>query len=177
MKKAFVLLFVLLLGSHAHAEEVIKVGHVDLQSALNESEVGKKAKAELEGMVKLRQAMIDEKIRIKDQRAEEFQKQATALSDKVRLEREEELRRIERDIKRLIDDSNAEMQKIQREKERDILKGLEGIISRLGKERGFTIILPSDVILFSEDGTDLTGDVIEMFNASTIGETREQEKE
>jgi outer membrane protein len=180
MKRLFVLAALAVFTcSFAYAEDMAKVGFVDLQRALNESEVGKKAKAELEGMVKMRQAIIDEKVKQREQKEQDFQKQSMALSEKARAEKQEELKKMERDIKRLIDDSNTEMQKTQREKERDILKGFEAVIERIGKEQGYTLIVPSDVVLYGREGTDLTDALIKIYNESPpLAETtKEKPKE
>jgi outer membrane protein len=175
MKRLFALMIVLLMSSYAYAEDGIKIGYVDLQRALNESDIGKSAKSELEGMMKVRQELINDKIREKEQRQEEFEKQAMALSEKVRIERQEELKLLERDIKRLIDDINVKMQKIQRDKEREIIQGIDSVISEIGKEQGYSIILPIDVILYSEDDADLTDMVIERFNNMAKAKAEEAE--
>jgi outer membrane protein len=177
MRNMLVVFFVLLAGSYAYAEEAVKIGHIDLQRALNESAVGKKAKGELEEMVKLRQAVIGEKVRLKEEKTRELEKQGFALSEDVVMQKEDELKKMDRDIKRMIDDSNVEVQKVQRERERRILKELEVLIAKLGDERGFTIIFPSDVVLYSVDAADLTGDVIRMYDALGSSVTEGEKKE
>ena len=47
--------------SKATAAEALKIGIVDLFRALNESEAGKKAKIDLEVLIKSKQTVIDEK--------------------------------------------------------------------------------------------------------------------
>jgi len=45
----------------ASGADVVKIGYVDLRVALNESEAGKKAKIELESLIKTKQSSIEEK--------------------------------------------------------------------------------------------------------------------
>jgi outer membrane protein len=167
MKKLLVLFFVLfVIPSYAVSAQEVKIGFVDLQRALNESEAGKKAKAELEAIIKEKQSRIDEKIMRKEKIRKELEMQATVLSENAIRQRQDELDRMERDIQRLIDDSNAEIQRRQRQMELSILKELDAIITELGKEEGYTIILPAEVILYSGEGTDITDRVIEKYDKS-----------
>ena len=62
MKKTLLLLiiFVLFSVTVVHAADM-KVGIVDLMKALNESDSGKKAKTDLEVLIKSKQSVLDEK--------------------------------------------------------------------------------------------------------------------
>jgi len=151
----------------ARAEEKpLKVGFVDLQKALNESEAGKQAKTELEAMVKERQAIISEKAKARDKLKDELSKQSSALSEKAKRAKAEELQKLEREVEDLISESNEELQKKQREKENQILSKIEEIISKIGKEEGYAVILPLDVILYAPKDTELTERVIKIYNES-----------
>ena len=67
MKKLTLLAVAMLLvfSTYAFAAEIVKIGYIDMQDALNESLAGKDAKAALEKMVKERQVKIDEKIALR----------------------------------------------------------------------------------------------------------------
>src|SRR3990172_9406474 len=82
-----------------------KVGFIDLQRALNESEEGKKAKTELETVIKEKQTSISEKVKARDKLREDLSKQAAALSEKARKAKAEELDKLEKTVDRLISDS------------------------------------------------------------------------
>lgn len=176
MKKLLVTVIVLLIGSQAFAAEKLKIGFVDLQAALNESEFGRKTKNELEEVIRDKRAVIDEKIKEKDAMQAELDRQSTTLSDEAMRQRVDELQKLEREIERKISDANEELQKLQREKEMGILKDLDDIISRLGKEEGYVVILPSDVILYSAEGVDLTDRVIVEYNKLKGKETGKNKK-
>lgn len=164
MKKVLVLCFILVMSSYAFSAEQVNIGFVDLQRALNESEPGKKAKAELEALIIKRQGWIDEKINAKERFKEELQKQAVVLSDEELSKRQDELERMEREIDRMIEDSTAELQKKQREEELAILKELDAIITELGEKENLAVILPSEVVLYSRDGMDVTDLLIKRYN-------------
>lgn len=164
MRKLLTLVFVLVLSTYAFAQDGVKIGFIDMQKALNESEAGKVAKKELEKMVKERQVKIDEKIALRDKLVAEIEKQSVVLSEEARRQKQDELEKIAREIERMVADSNAELQKQQRELEIEIVKDLDAIITGIGKEGNYTIILPADIILYSAEGTDITDLVIKKHN-------------
>ncbi len=171
MKRILVLSAVVIaLCSYAFAEEPAKaapqgrIGFVDLQRAADESDAGKKARAELEALVKQKQAAIDEKQTALKKFKEDLDKQAIVLSAKAKKEKEDKLRTMEREFEKLIEESEGAIEKERREKTIAVIKELEGVIEKLGKEDGYTIILVSDAILYAGEGAELTDRVIKLYN-------------
>lgn len=164
MKKFLVPLFVFLLGAGAFAAEKEKIGFVDLQVAMNESAMGKAAKTELEEIIKQKQGDVEARIMAKDALKEEIEKQSAVLSEGARKSKKDELQRMEREIERLVADTNADLQKLQRDKEMRILKELDDIIRKFGKEHGYTVIFPSDVIVYAAEGLDVTTAIVEEYD-------------
>lgn len=144
----------------------VKIGFVNLQQALNESEAGKKAKTELEAIIKQKQENIEAKVAEHKKFKEDMEKQAVVLSDEALKKRKEELDRMERDVQRLITESNNEVQKLQREREVAILKEIDALITKLGKEEHYTLILPAETVLYSPAEADITERLIKMYNES-----------
>jgi outer membrane protein len=142
----------------------MKIGYIDMQKALNESEAGKKAKTELEQMVKERQVKIDAKVALRDKLVAELEKQSVVLSEDALRQKQDELDLLTREIERMASDARVELEKSQRELELDIVKDLEGIITKIGKEGEYIIILPAEIILFSVEGIDMTDLVIQKLN-------------
>jgi len=184
MKKVLVILFVLSFGSLAFAAGDVKIGFIDLQRALNDSIVGQESKAELENLIVEKRAIIDQKAAERQRLQEEFDRQSSVLSDEAARKRIDEIDKLQRDIERMVADSEAEVQKLQREKEIAILKDLDAIISEIGREDNYTMILPADVIIFAAEGVELTDLIIERYNSlkkkpetDTGAEPKENEKE
>lgn len=144
----------------------LKVGYVDLRLALNESEAGKKAKTELESLIKIKQAAIDEKGKAIDRLKGDLEKQASVLSEEARKSKEEEIERQIREYQRLVQDSQAEVKKKESELTNSILKELREIIDRIGKDENYTLILENveGLILYSKKDIDLTEKVIRAYN-------------
>ncbi len=165
-------LFMLSAGmvSTTFAKEAVKVGVVDLLRALNESETGKKAKTELESLIKSKQSPIEEKYkRIESLRAD-LEKQAAILSADARKARTEEIGRLERDFQRLIADSQAEVQKKQMELENKILKDLRNVINAIAQEGKYSLIIEraDGLVLYADKSIDITDAVIKKYNESKV---------
>ncbi|GAB4407060.1 MAG: hypothetical protein OHK0032_02270 [Thermodesulfovibrionales bacterium] len=169
----FVLLSVAILSASFVARDAsaadVKIGYVDLRVALNESEAGKKAKAELESLIKAKQGAIEEKGKGIEKLKGELEKQASALSAEAKKAREEEIDRLMRDYQRLVQDSQAEVKKKENELTGTIIKGLREIIDKIGQEDGYSLILENveGIILYSKKDLDITEKVIKRYNELT----------
>jgi len=172
MKKVTWLVVVLLMltGTSTFAAETItvKIGYVDLVKSLNESESGKKAKSDLEFLIKSKQTTIDEKGKTIEKTKADLEKQASVLSPDARKAKEEEMERMLRDYQRLVTDSQNEVKKKEGELTSDILKELRAIVQKIGEDEGYTLILESaeGQILYAKKEADLTEVVIKKFNES-----------
>jgi len=168
MKKLSLLLVVLILlaGRHAYAEDV-KIGSVDLVKALNESDAGKKAKADLEFLIKTKQSSLDEKGKVIEKMKQDMDKQSSVLSADARKSKEEELEKAIRDYQRQVADSQNEVKKKEGEFTGAIIKELRDIVQKIGGEAGYTIILEGGEgqILYAKKEIDLTDALIKRHNA------------
>lgn len=168
MKKLSLLLVVLILlaGRQAYAED-LKIGSVDLVKALNESEAGKKAKADLEFLIKTKQSSLNEKGAVIEKMKTDMDKQSSVLSADARKSKEEELERSIRDYQRQVADSQNEVKKKEGELTGDIIKELRDIVQKIGGEEGYTIILEGGEgqILYAKKEIDLTDSLIKRHNA------------
>lgn len=170
-RKTKVMIFLMLcavvvFAGTAYAAEAGKIGYVDLRVALNESEAGKKAKVELESLIKTKQATIDEKGKSIEKLKGELEKQASVLSGEAKKSKEEEIERLVRDYQRLVQDSQNEVKKKEGELTGGILKELRDVVDKIGQEDGYSLILENveGIILYSRKDLDITDRVIKNFN-------------
>lgn len=161
------LAIVFALTGMAHAAAVQKIGIMDMQRALNESKAGQDSKIELEAFIKKRQVRIDEMIKARETLKADIERQAVMLSEEATNKKIAEMQKMEREIDRLIGESNDELKGMQRDKELSILRGLNDIISQYAKEKGYTLIILSEAVVFAVDGMEITDDIIKLFNAKT----------
>jgi len=180
---AFVLMCTVMLIATAtvrgsFAADLVRIGYVDLRVALNESDSGKKAKAELESLIKTKQVAIDEKGKTVEKLKVELEKQSSVLSGEAKKAKEDEIERLVRDYQRLVQDSQAEIKKKEDKYTETIVKELRAIVEKIGKDESYSLILENveNIILYSNKDLDLTDRVIKKFNELKAKE-KEKEKE
>lgn len=170
MKKTIsVLLFLLLcMPVSLLAVDDLKIGYIDFQKVLNESDAGKKAKADLEIIVKSKQTTIDEKGKTIEKLKADLEKQASVLSAEAKKSKEEELEKMLREYQRLVQDSQTEVKKKELELTDVIIKDIRQIVEKMGEEGGYTLIIErtGGMVLYSKKDIDLTDAVIKKYNQS-----------
>jgi outer membrane protein len=151
--------------------ETLKVGIVDLLKALNESEAGKRAKTDLESLIKSKQTSIEEKGKNIEKLRTDLEKQAAIISPEAKKAKEEELERLIRDYQRIVADSQAEVKKKEGELTGEILKDLRETINKIAQEEGYTLILEhaEGLVLYANKSLDITDKVIKRYNESKAG--------
>jgi len=144
-----------------------KVGVVDPNHVLNETNSGKKAKDSLSAFSKNRQALIEMDEKELRRMEEDFGRQASVLSATAKREREEQFRRRVTEYQLKAGEMNREVQ----EKQKEVLEGfrekVEIIVGKVSKRLGLQVIIDKGKggpTLYSEPGLDITGQVIEEFN-------------
>lgn len=156
-----------ILGALAHAAEM-KIGYVDMQRALNESDAGKEAKVVMESEYQKFQNEIAQRQKELQAFQQTLQRQALMLSEKARQEKEKEYRSKLKEFKRWGEDKQAELKQKEMDLTKATLKGLGATVRKLGEEEKFTLILEKNeaVILFASKAIDLTDRVIQIFNST-----------
>jgi outer membrane protein len=148
----------------ASAADSIKIGYVDMQKLIDQSDEAKKVRSTLESMKASKEKELEKMVTTAKKLEEDLKKQINILSDDAKKTKVDELEKMDRDIRRFVSDSEAELAKKQREMENSILTELVGIIQKLGQEGDYTLILPSTVILYSSKGIDITDTVLKRYN-------------
>jgi outer membrane protein len=169
VKYGLVLVFLALSSTFALAQDRVKIGFIDVQRAISESQQGKRAKERFQAQIKKAEGdMLKEKA--------ELERLKNDLDKKGPLMKEEERRNLEADLqKRYVNyqRSAGDYQQDLRQKETemmgDILKELEQIVNEVGKAEKFTLILERSQILYSDQGIDITNKVIEVYNSRAKG--------
>lgn len=146
------------------AAESVKFGSIDVQKVLNESEAGKKAKSDLESLIKSKQVSIDEKGKAIEKMKTDIEKQASVLSADARKTKEDELEKLIREYQRLVQDSQAEVKKREADLTEGILKDVREIIDKTGEEEGYTLIVEKGMIVYSSKGIDVTDSILKKFD-------------
>jgi outer membrane protein len=172
MKKATVVLAALVITAFTLAgagASDLKIGYVDLQKALNESTVGKKAKEKFTAEVKKAESEITRKKEELERLGGSLEKQGSMLIDDVKAEKEKEFIQMQKDYERKVKDYKDELQIKDAQLTRGILSDLVEIIKKYGKENNYTIVFErsESVLLYATDGLDITEKIISLYDAQS----------
>jgi outer membrane protein len=169
LNSCFALLVSGLLPLSAHAQEK-GLYVVDVQRVVTESELGKKAKANVEAQVKKEEASLKKmEIDLKALRGD-IEKQRAILSGAALEKKADELRKKERDLKNEFEDRrNALVKKNQAEVGR-VVSEVDKVIKELAEKEGYRFILEKDprVVVYAGPSLDVTEKVIKLLNSKKI---------
>ncbi len=89
------------------------------------------------------------------------------LNDDQKKTKMEDFERRRRDLRRKLEDSDAELRKKDQELTGSILKDLAVVIQEIGEREGYTVILEnsSSSVLYGSKSIDITDSVIKAFDA------------
>ena len=165
------LLIVMLLGSarSVFAEEV-KLGYVDLQRALLETEDGRKAKANLKKIFDQKQKELDEQQAQLKKDIEDLDKKRTLLpADKVR-EKEADLQSRMQKVQQTYLRHQQDLSTKEQEATAKIFERMTKIIGKIAAAENFSMILDKAALVFAKPHLDLTNELIRRYNAGEGGD-------
>ncbi|WP_020675686.1 OmpH family outer membrane protein [Geopsychrobacter electrodiphilus] len=144
------------------------VGFIDLQKALNLSNAGVKAKADIGQQVKKYEAKVTaEQDALKEMKSE-LDKQSVLLSDEARSKKEREFQQRAKEFQRFTKDIQDELKQKDADFTKRIIDQILKVTRKLGKEKGYVIVLEKSEssLVYGDSSVDLTDDVIKAYNAS-----------
>lgn len=165
MKYWLVVGMLVLSFSAAHAQEGIKIGFIDIQRVIAESQAGKQARGRFQAQVKKAEADIMKERQDIERMKSELDKKGPLLRDEERRNLEADLQKRSVNLQRSMADHQQELQAKNNQMMSEILKELEKIVNEVGKAEKFTLILERSQILYSDQGIDITSKVIETYNS------------
>jgi len=166
---ALALIWLVLLGwttsALAASQAPVRIGIVDVQNVLNQSQKGIAAKQRLDQDRAVRQKELDARQQEVMKLQAEFEKQAPLLSEQAKREKSEILQRKGRDAARIAEDANRDLEKRVRQAEADIGREIIAVIQEFGNDQGYTIILERSATFFNAPAIDITAEIIKRFDA------------
>ncbi len=137
-----------------------RIGVLDVARAINESNVGKKANAELDSMVKAKQA----ELKGKADAVEELKKRLEKEPAETRKAREEELAKANSEYQRLVTASDAEVHKRATELRSMVLEDLKKVLDDIGRREKFLLIITTENVAYFQRKIDITDMVVKKYN-------------
>jgi outer membrane protein len=142
------------------------IATVDLQRAVNETTEGRNAQQTLDSMYSARQAEIERKGTELQKAAKDYEARRMVLSEDARKSEEAKLMRQQQELMGLQQQYEAEMQKQYWGLLEGLVEKLRVLAEKIGKEKGYDLVLDSGVVVYSGGSTaDITDDLIRRYNA------------
>lgn len=146
-----------------------RIAFIDSQRVVARSAAGVAARDALEREKAAMQKKLDGEQGELTKLKEDLEKKGQLLSAEVRKEKTETLERRVRDLRRLVDDFEKDYQKKDRELMGKFLRELSGVVQKVGKEKGFTMIVDARGagVIYGAPEADLTEEIIRAFDDET----------
>lgn len=159
---------------HAHAEG--KIGVVDVQQAVMQTEDGIRAQATLKKLFDKRQQELDARQTELGRAREDIEKQSRVLSRQALEKRMEDWQRRMVELQTKFVENNKELQEKQGQLTGPIIKKLVGVIARLAKKNGYDLIVDKQAVPYARPDLVLTDQIVQLYNGGDADAAPEGEK-
>lgn len=162
MKKFFWVILIGFISSGFAAGS--KIGYVDIKKIFEGYEKAKKTEEMFKKEVGEEQKNIDKMQEEIKKMQEEYEKKKNLMKDEERQKKENELRTKIQEFSKKYTEVNQKLDERRKQLEEQIFNEIKKAISDYGKKNGYTVILDSRLILYGEEASDLTEEVIKLLN-------------
>ena len=147
--------------------EAVSIAVLDMQKVVLSSKLGKEAQKEIEKRVKELEKTFktDEETLIDLQ--SEIEKKSSVWSEEKKQDKSIEFQKLRRDLRAKQDDANVELKQLQEKQLAPIFKDLEVVVKKFAEDNKYSMILPSQAVLYAIDSVDITEKVTQALNAKS----------
>jgi len=153
-----------------------RIGVVDLVRTVNESNHGKKANAELDTLVKAKQAQIKEKAEALGNLRKNLEKETPASKKPkeeelaaIKKAKEEELLKANTEYQQLVAASDAEVKTSAADLRGKFMEDLKKVFDAIAGEDKLLLVITNENALYYQKTIDITDKVIRKYNEATEG--------
>jgi len=142
-----------------------KVGYINLQRLVNESKMGKDAKADILKMRKTKQAVLDKKLSDINRLRDFINKKGDKLPASQRRDKVELLQKMYKEYQRLVADAKEDITREDRQLVAIILEKANDILKKVAKKKRYGIILKDpNAVGYLDPDVDITDLVLKELN-------------
>jgi outer membrane protein len=164
LPRVLALVFALVAIALPASAQSMRVGVVDTQRAVMETEDGLRMQATLKKVFDSRQRELDKKQEDLQKERDDIDKQRDVLSKTALAKRVDKWQREMVQLQTVFVEYNKELQKKQGELTQPIFQKAMGIIRRLATQEGFDIVVDKQAVPYSRTDLDVTDRVITLYN-------------
>jgi outer membrane protein len=151
--------------------QVAKIGVVDVERLVDETDEGRRAKARLKAIFEQKQKDLDLKQTEFQEMTKQFEKQKLVMKPDAREARQKEMRDKWVELQGVLVKHQQDFAAKEADFVRDLLQKASRIIQKIAETNGLTLVLQKrpDVVLYAQPQLDVTADLIRRFNAGEGG--------
>lgn len=142
-----------------------KIGVVDVQRAVMQTEDGLRAQATLKKLFDSRQQELNKKQTDLGKQKEDIDKQAKVMSQAALQKRAEEWQKAMMELQAVFLEYNKELEKKQKEITDPIVEKVLGIVKRLAASENFDMVVERQVAHYYRNDLDITDRCIQLYNS------------
>lgn len=163
----FAMATMVLVGSASTVDAQVKIGVVDLQRAINETEDGRQAKRRLQKLFDERQKSLDAKQESLKAQKENLEKQQDVLSEDALKKKVEKYQTDLMELQNEYVQYQQELSTKEAELTGKILEKMQQILRRIGQTDGYTLIMEANEggVVWVPSNLDLTDVLIQRYNS------------
>lgn len=161
-----IFVFVCLLASSGFSAN-LKLGIMNVQKIIVECDAGKAAKKRFDlKMKELQSSFKGEEEELKALQ-DEIKKKSSAWSEEKKAEKVREFQKNGRELQVKTDEARFEMKKLQDKELEPILKALEEVVNKYGKDNGYTAIMDGkNGVVYFDPSIDVSDVIIKKLNGA-----------
>ena len=155
----------LLTAVSAQAADSVKIGYVDVRAVLLESKAGKQHKANMEIVVKDKQAAIKkEEDKLKGMQ-QTLEKEILTLTKAQKQEKQRSFQEKVQAYQKMGQEAERDLRQKDSEFTNKSLEEIRQVIADVAKEEKIGLMLGKAEVLYADDGMDLTAKVIQKYDS------------
>jgi outer membrane protein len=148
----------------------LKLAVINVQKIIVTCESGKAAKERFDVKMKELQGSFKKEEEALKVLQDEIKKKSSAWSEEKKAEKVREYQKNGRELQAKTDDARFEMKQLQDKELEPILKALEKVVEKYGKEKGYTAILDSkNGVVYFDDAIEVSDTIIKKLNEAMAG--------
>ena len=140
----------------ARFQDGLKYGLVNAQAAFAQSAEGQR----VQDFFKTRQAEIQQRQKLLQEKQQKAQTQASVLSEDARAKLQTELDRDQRDFERFVSDAEEEVQRLSQQAEADFNRRFAPVLEKVAQEKQLHFVLRETGLVWASPAIDLTQEVV-----------------
>ncbi len=152
-------------GAQGVMAKDMKLGVMNVQKIIVQCKAGKEAKERFDVKMKdLQSSFKEEEEELKALQAE-IKKKSSAWSEEKKAEKVREFQKSGRELKAKTEDARFEMKQMQDKELEPILKALEKVVTKYGKDEGYSMIFDSKSgVIYFDEAIDVSEEIVSLLD-------------